>query len=245
MGAKMRLSVRIAAMLLLVLSFGVGLTAFLSQAKFERTLEDLVRSRLQVVALDLANAVEGALGLGLAIEEASNIPDALAAEAAADSEILWIGVRAPDGRAIFETGAAPDAAAGLTVTAPVTNAFGREAGQVAVVGSRAAIGPVVAETLRRLGFAAVAAVLMATGIGALLAGLALKGIVGHFTEARRAVEAMQRGRTPEVASAPDDAPAIDRDFTDFRRLARQAFVDLYRAEQAADEAPARDRGPEG
>ncbi|MBP5858852.1 hypothetical protein KAJ83_17670 [Marivibrio halodurans] len=239
----MRLPLRIAIMLLLVLGFGVGLTAFLSQAKFERTLEDLVRSRLQVVALDLSHTMEGALGLGLSLEEARNIPDALATAAAADSDILWIGVRDQTNSVLFETGTPPPEEQGLSVTAPIVNAFDQPAGRVTVVGSRAAVGQVVADSLRRLGLVSAIAVLAATLVGALLASLALRGIVHRFAEARDALRAMRNGRTPEIPPPDADATPLDRDFIAFRRLARQAFVDLHHAEREANgSAPPRAKG---
>lgn len=233
----MRLSLKIAGVLALVLAFGVGLTAFLSLAKVERTLEDLVRSRLDVAAQDLAHAVNGALALGLSVEEARNLPDALAAALAADGEILAIRVEDAAGRPVLSAGLESPPEDALVVDAPLVTAFGQPAGRVALFGARAAVERTMAQLAQRIGLLALAAVAAATLIGGLGAVLLLRGPVRLFTQAERGLRAMLSGRTPPVEPAPADAPALEQDFTAFRAQARQAFVDLYLAEREAEGEP--------
>ncbi|MEQ8603378.1 MAG: hypothetical protein RIB45_08660 [Marivibrio sp.] len=233
----MRLSLKIAAVLGLALAFGVGLTVFLSLAKVERTLEELVASRLAVAAQDLAHTVNGALALGLSVEEARNLPEALAAALAADDQILAIRIENAAGDAVLQAGASAPPNDALVAEAPLTTAFGAPAGRVALFGARAAVDRTVADLTRRMAALALAAVVAAALIGAVAAFGLLRGPIRLFAEAEGALRAMLAGRTPPVEPASAEAPAIEQDFTAFRAQARQAFVDIYQAERDAARTP--------
>ncbi len=140
---------RVGALAVWILAAVLGLTSFLNYANFERAYLDLVRSRSEVLAQDVRQAVEYGLNLGLRLEEMTQLPELLAETQGSDSDIRWAMVVNSQGKPVFSSpeGAATDVGqikpygmqsdgeSYFTYT-PVVNSFGRGSGAVVIAWSR-------------------------------------------------------------------------------------------------------------
>lgn len=97
------LSTRIAASLIVILIFAIGLTAVLNYYKVAESFSELARSRYSFLVLDMRDTLETAMNLGLPIRDLDNVPDLLAQQATLNSDILSIEIFDPDGTVMFGT----------------------------------------------------------------------------------------------------------------------------------------------
>lgn len=105
---------RLFAVAVLVVLFGVGMSAFLNYFKFQSAVESAARSRMAVPASAVREGVQASLALGLPLASAAAVPDLLARERQADAAIQAISIFDTAGRVRFSTDAR---AVGTTVPA--------------------------------------------------------------------------------------------------------------------------------
>lgn len=86
------ITVRITLTILIVIVATVSLTAYLNHAKFERSLNNLARSRFAFVLGDIKNTIEISMNLGLQLTTLRNTQEVLEREQAQDRQILAIDV---------------------------------------------------------------------------------------------------------------------------------------------------------
>ena len=87
----------------LIMFFIMSLLFMLSVFKFQSTLSQLIQSRLTVVAESVADALEGAVDLGLTLSELRTAPDLIARASENDPRIEIIDIVDPDGFIHFST----------------------------------------------------------------------------------------------------------------------------------------------
>lgn len=80
-------STRIAAVLAVILSIGLGITGFLSVQMFNRTLGEFLAARFEFVARDIKQHIETQLDLGLELTNIQNIPGIMATYLRDDPQI--------------------------------------------------------------------------------------------------------------------------------------------------------------
>lgn len=123
----------VAVLVVLVVLFGVGMSAFLNYFKFQSALESAARSRMAVPASAVREGVQASLALGLPLASAAAVPDLLARERQADAAIQAISIFDTAGRVRFSTDAR---AVGTTVPSTWLAAAGdaREVWHLAATG---------------------------------------------------------------------------------------------------------------
>ena len=151
----MNFSLRVSAMLILVLSFSLGLTAIFSYVKFEKALAGVVTSRYNTALRIIADSIESGLGIGLSLGEIQNDrllidrafvqhPDLLAAELL-DGAGRRVFARTRAGRTIqpeWRAAAQPRqawtgiSAEAISMGLPVSNSFGQQSGMLVLDFSR-------------------------------------------------------------------------------------------------------------
>lgn len=98
------LSLNITAPIALISALAIGLTAFLNIGKFDRTLNDLEKSRLQMVVGDIKANLETGLSLGLPLKSLENAQSLIDTQAKQDPNILDILVHDENGAVLFHSG---------------------------------------------------------------------------------------------------------------------------------------------
>lgn len=88
----------------IISALAIGLTAFLNIGKFDRTLSDLERSRLQMVVGDIKTNLETGLSLGLPLKSLENAQSLIDTQAKQDPNILDILVHDENGAILFHSG---------------------------------------------------------------------------------------------------------------------------------------------
>jgi hypothetical protein len=125
--AMSRLSVTISAPIILIGALAIGLNAYLSVGKLDRTLTELEQSRLHLILDDLRDNLETGLDLGLPVKGLGNAQAAIERELRQDGAIVGIRVLDADGAAVFSTG---DPAHGDALRAPLSNNLGVSMGVI-------------------------------------------------------------------------------------------------------------------
>ncbi|MES2049160.1 MAG: MFS transporter [Pseudomonadota bacterium] len=99
-----RLSIKFTSSIALISALAIGLTAFLNSGKFDRTLNDLERSRLQIVVGDIKANLETGLSFGLPLKSLENAQTVIDTQAKQDPNILDILVHDENGVVLFHSG---------------------------------------------------------------------------------------------------------------------------------------------
>ncbi len=102
----MKLTPKTSLTIFVILGFAISVTAFLNYYKYQSTLRELVQSRFVVVGLDLKNAVEGSVNLGIPLSQTENIQELLNRVKANDEQILSaevFGISGENGVRLFGT----------------------------------------------------------------------------------------------------------------------------------------------
>lgn len=102
----MKLTPKTSLTLVVILGFAISVTAFLNYYKYQATLRELVQSRFVVVGLDLKNAVEGSVSLGIPLSQTENIQELLNRVKLSDKQILTaevFGITGDNGVRLFGT----------------------------------------------------------------------------------------------------------------------------------------------
>ena len=97
-----RLSLKITTPIAIISAMAIGLTAYLNISKFDRTLNDLEKSRLQMVVGDIKANLETGLSLGLPLKSLDNAHALIDAQAKQDPNILDILVHDENGVVLFQ-----------------------------------------------------------------------------------------------------------------------------------------------
>lgn len=96
------MSTKITAMITVLIAFVLGLAVLMNYAKFERTFNSLIQSRLAFLVQDLRDTLEFGLDLGLDPAVMANTAAILTREAAQDPHILSISVFNEQGRILHQ-----------------------------------------------------------------------------------------------------------------------------------------------
>lgn len=102
----MKLTPKTSLTIFVILGFAISVTAFLNYYKYQSTLRELVQSRFVVVGLDLKNAVEGSVNLGIPLSQTENIQELLNRVKSSDEQILSaevFGIAGNSGVRLFGT----------------------------------------------------------------------------------------------------------------------------------------------
>lgn len=86
-----------------LVTFVASLLATMSVFRFETTLGQLIQGRLSVVSTNIADSVQGAIDLGLSLDELQNADALIARAQNSDPETTAIDIFAPDGKILFST----------------------------------------------------------------------------------------------------------------------------------------------
>lgn len=165
--AMSRLSVTITAPIVLIGALAIGLNAYLSVGKLDRTLNELEQSRLHLILDDLRDNLETGLDLGLPVKGLGNAQAAIEREARQDNAIVGIRVVDAAGVPVFSTG---HATGGATLRTPLSNNFGVTMGAIELRYARQAQELSVAAYARQLTRAAA----LIAAAGAVLAWCAIR-----------------------------------------------------------------------
>lgn len=125
--AMSRLSVTISVPIILIGALALGLNAYLSVGKLDRTLSELEQSRLHLILDDLRDNLETGLDLGLPLKGLGNAQAAIERQARQDGAIVGIRVLDAQGTPVFSTG---DPAHGLALRAPLSSNLGVAMGAI-------------------------------------------------------------------------------------------------------------------
>lgn len=98
------LGIKITVPIIFIAVLTIGLTAFLNQGKFERTLTELESARVRYVVNDIKANLETGLGLGLALKGLANAQDVIDFEARKEASILSILIYDETGSVVFHAG---------------------------------------------------------------------------------------------------------------------------------------------
>lgn len=104
---RSRLSIKLTSSIALISAMAIGLTAFLNIGKFDRTLNDLEKSRLQIVVGDIKANLETGLSFGLPLKSLENAQALIASQAKQDANILDILVHDENGAILFHSDPKP------------------------------------------------------------------------------------------------------------------------------------------
>jgi hypothetical protein len=165
--AMSRLSVTITAPIILIGALAIGLNAYLSIGKLDRTLRELEESRLHLILDDLRVNLETGLDLGLPVKGLGNAQAAIEREARQDGAIVGIRVLDAAGVPVFSTG---DPASGAALRAPLSNNLGVAMGAIELRYARQAEERSIAAYARQLRRAAA----LVAAAGAVLALAAIR-----------------------------------------------------------------------
>ncbi|MBS7700861.1 MULTISPECIES: hypothetical protein [unclassified Chelatococcus] len=195
-----RLSLRTLPLFAIIIGLAMALAAFMTISGVSTAYRDLIRSRMAMVAQDIANDINSALALGLRLPEQMTLPALLARQAMADPLTISIDVSDVDGMVLFSSSPAraghPDGRAedkqAFRFDQPLVNDFGAPVGNVAIRFDGAAVARGLA-TIR----AAAVQDALPIGLAAILAGsfgcfLALR----HLLARARAVVEVQGKADP-------------------------------------------------
>lgn len=138
--AMIRLSLRTLPLFAVIIGLAMALAAFMTVSGVSTAYRDLIRSRMAMVAQNIANDINGALALGIRLPEQVTLPAVLARQAAADPLTLSIDVADVDGTVLFSSDVSragrPDDRAGdsraFRFDQPLVNDFGAPVGNVAM-----------------------------------------------------------------------------------------------------------------
>jgi len=120
---------------LLIFGFAIGMACVLNYFKFESTLDHLQRSRIALVAHEIADNAEKQLTIGLALADNPALQQQLQSKLKVDPLIAAIVLVDAQGRTLARSGSAAavaDAAQPFTLSRVVHDAFGEVAGSVLV-----------------------------------------------------------------------------------------------------------------
>ncbi|CAH1688303.1 conserved hypothetical protein [Hyphomicrobiales bacterium] len=168
-----RLSLRTLPLFAIIIGLAMALAAFMTISGVSTAYRDLIRSRMAMVAQDIANDINSALALGLRLPEQMTLPALLSRQATADPLTMSIDVSDVDGVVLFSSsptraghpdGRADDKQA-FRFDQPLINDFGAPVGNVAIRFDGAAVARGLA-TIR----AAAVQDALPIGLAAVLAG---------------------------------------------------------------------------
>lgn len=98
------LGIKIAVPIICIAVLTIGLTAFLNQGKFDRTITELESARIRFVVNDIKANLETGLGLGLPLKGLANTQGVIDLEARKDASILSIIIYDETGSVVFHAG---------------------------------------------------------------------------------------------------------------------------------------------
>ncbi|CAH1658437.1 MAG: hypothetical protein KF735_16710 [Chelatococcus sp.] len=168
-----RLSLRTLPLFAIIIGLAMALAAFMTISGVSTAYRDLIRSRMAMVAQDIANDINSALALGLRLPEQMTLPALLSRQATADPLTMSIDVSDVDGVVLFSSnptraghpdGRTDDLKA-FRFDQPLVNDFGAPVGNVAIRFDGAAVARGLA-TIR----AAAVQDALPIGLAAVLAG---------------------------------------------------------------------------
>lgn len=254
----MRLSVKIAVYMVGIIAFALLLLTYLTNAKFRSLQEEVEQSRFLVLALDVKTTAERGLALGLTLEQMDNLGGILRRLVESHGDILSLAILDDQGELLHLAGTPPDDASlseglqrlqrperdggddtlvlsdshsfGLMV--PLLNAFGQQAGVVALHYDRAASSALVRQvTLEQVRFA-LAALLLSCVAALLLTSWYLRGVTQGFARLTRLVEGRERHASVDSGLPADD---LERRF----QVVHQQVGELEAKVEEAENALAR------
>ncbi|MDF2095507.1 hypothetical protein [Aquibaculum arenosum] len=250
----MRLSVKIAVYMVGIIAFALLLLTYLTNAKFRSLQEEVEQSRFLVLALDVKTTAERGLALGLTLEQMDNLGGILHRLVETHGDILSLVILDQQGELLHLAGALPDdsgLSSGLErlqrperggddtlvlsnsrsfgLMVPLLNAFGQQAGVVALHYDRAASSALVRQvTLEQLRFG-LAALLLSCVAALLLTGWYLRGVTQGFARLTRLVEGRER-QAPVVGGLPADD--LERRFQVVHQQVGELEAKVEKAENA-------------
>jgi len=222
----MRLSVKVSLYITAVLAFAVGLIVLLNTAKFRSVYEEVQRSRLAVIGLDLKQTIERGFTLGLTLDQLSNISDIVARIQQRTVGLTDLRVVDATGQTLYRAGDASSElpiedglrrlrGAGATATehsvapqsinseealglmVPLVNTFGQTVGAVTLALDKAPLDRATYEFARRLAFHGLVALAIGGLLTLLMAEIYLRRITRRFSAMTRSVESFLEGEEVE------------------------------------------------
>jgi hypothetical protein len=150
-----RLALRTLPVFAVIIGFAVALAAYMNFSGVRNAYLDLIRSRMAMMAEDIANDIAAAHALGIRLTEQTTLPAVLARQAASDALMLSIDVDSDGGEILFSSDASrrgqpdkgSDDAGAFRHERRIVNDFGAPVGFVVVRLDEAAIAAQV-DTLR-------------------------------------------------------------------------------------------------
>ena len=100
---KLGFPARVATLLAIILTVGLGITGVLSVQTFSRTLAEFLSTRFEFVVTDLRQRIETQMDLGLALSSIENIPEIMESYLEDDPQIFTIEVFDPTGTVLYST----------------------------------------------------------------------------------------------------------------------------------------------
>ena len=100
---KLGFPARVATLLAVILTVGLGITGVLSVQTFNRTLAEFLSTRFEFVVKDLRQRIETQMDLGLALSSIENIPEIMESYLEDDPQIFTIEVFDPTGTVLYST----------------------------------------------------------------------------------------------------------------------------------------------
>ena len=94
---------RVATLLAVILTIGLGITGVLSVQTFNRTLAEFLSTRFEFVVTDLRQRIETQMDLGLALSNIENIPSMMQTYLEDDPQIFTIEVFDRSGTVLYST----------------------------------------------------------------------------------------------------------------------------------------------
>jgi hypothetical protein len=168
-----RLALRTLPVFAVIIGFAMALAAYMNFSGVRSAYLDLIRSRMIMMAEDIANNITTAQALGIRLAEQSTLPALLARQAAADPLMLSVDVVSETGETLFSSeqarvGTPHDATNDLRAfrhEQRIINDFGAPLGVVVIRLDRAAIDAQIDKFRFDILYGAVPA-----GLGAVIAG---------------------------------------------------------------------------
>ncbi len=185
-----------------LLVFGLGLVAYLNYARYAETNRALLRSRVEVIGLELQGAIQAPMTLGVALQDLPVLSDMIERARLRWTELLAVTVVSPSGQAL--AGGLPDYAIPPPKTSdgvwsldlrgafvlgfPLVNGFGRTEGHLILYQDRGPLEARLQEIAWELVELYSAIALPLALLGILGVHLALRGVVGELRRVDRRLD---------------------------------------------------------
>ncbi|CAK0742576.1 hypothetical protein CCP2SC5_110009 [Azospirillaceae bacterium] len=135
---KQSITLKISIAILILLSSGLALIAYLNYAKFAKTYDGIEQSRYETIAAELKQSIESSLDLGLSLTQNQNLETVIKNAKRTFSRILFIEISDNNGEALFSTEPPEDFEAerihnrNMRITKKIENSFGEVVGQISL-----------------------------------------------------------------------------------------------------------------